>query len=92
MNSPEDTSGATGVAAGPIGSAPFVGVQYLTEKPSYYRRLDGSVWGPLGRLSLHNGLWWADVGMPIAPEGCEKNLPVFEPNNPAQTAGQETNK
>ncbi len=47
---------------------------------SPYRRSDGKVFQNGSELSLHRGFWWWDVGCAVAPEGCEKNLPLIDMN------------
>lgn len=47
--------------------------------PDVFRTSDGRVFQEGSQLSLHNGVWWWDVGAPVAPEGAEKNLPLWDP-------------
>lgn len=43
-----------------------------------YRTSWGEVFQGGSSLTLHQGFWWYDVGCPIAPEGCEQNLPLID--------------
>lgn len=55
-----------------------MGSEKYIESGKPYRTTEGKVYQNKSELSLHKGMWYYDVGLQVAPEGCEKNLPIIE--------------
>jgi hypothetical protein len=56
-----------------------------------YATPEGRVFHNYSELTLHKGYWWYDIGCPIAPKGCEKNLPIIDKKQLEIATGQLNN-